>query len=90
MWEKIAECIRRLAKEVLRVSKGGSGRMEGAWWWSEEVTEKAKAKQEKHKLLMGSRMDETKEANKVQYKMAKREAKKAVAVAKTNAYERLY
>ena len=35
-------------------------------------------------------MDEEKEANRVQYKIAKKEAKKAVAVAKNNAYERLY
>ena len=44
MWEGMTECIRRSDKEVLAVSKGGSGRMEGAWWWSEEVKEKVKAK----------------------------------------------
>jgi len=86
----MAECIRRSAKEVSGVSRGGSARMEGAWWWSEEAKEKVKAKQEKYKALMGSRTDEEKEANKVQYRMAKREAKKAVVVAKTKAYERLY
>jgi len=81
----MTECIRRSAKEVLRVSKGGSGRMEGGWWWSEEVKEQVKAKQEKYKALMGSRTDEEKKANKVKYRLVKREAKKAVAVAKTNA-----
>ena len=34
IWEEMAECIRRLAREVLGVSKGGGGRMRGAWWWS--------------------------------------------------------
>jgi len=86
----MAECIRRSAKEVLAVLKGGSRRVEGAWWWSEEVKEKVKATQEKYKkVLMGSRTDEEKEANKVHYNIAKKEAKKLVAVAKTNAYEQL-
>ena len=36
---------------------------------------------------MQHRTYEEKEANKVQYKIAKREAKKTMAAAKTNAYE---
>jgi len=39
---------------------------------------------------MESRTEEELEFNKVQYKNAKKEAKKAVAVAKNNAYERLF
>jgi len=54
------------------------------------VKEKVKAKQEKLKALMDSRTEEEVEFNKVQYRNAKNEAKKAVAVAKKNAYERLY
>jgi len=54
------------------------------------VKGKVKAKQEKFKALTESRADEELEFNKVQYKTAKKEAKKAVAVAKNNAYERLY
>jgi len=30
MWEEMTDCARRSAKEVLGVSKGGSGRMRGA------------------------------------------------------------
>jgi len=86
MCEEMAKCIKRSVKEILGVSKGGSDRVEGAWW-REEVKEKVKVKQEKYKVLMDSRTDEEKEANKVQYRMTKREAKKAVAVVKTNAYE---
>jgi len=44
MWEEMTECIRVSAKEVLGVSKEG-GRMEGTWWWSEEVKEQVKGKQ---------------------------------------------
>ena len=54
IWEEMAGCIRKSAKEVLGVSRGGSERMEGAWWWSEEVKGKVKAKQEKYKALIGS------------------------------------
>jgi len=64
--------------------------MQGAWWWSEEVKGKVKAKHEKFKALMESRTEEKVEFNKVQYKNAKKEAKKAMAVAKNNAYERLF
>jgi len=35
-------------------------------------------------------MEEKKEVNKVQYKIVKKEVKKALAVAKNNAYEILY
>jgi len=34
MWEAMADCIRRSIKEVLGVSRGETGRMKGAWWWS--------------------------------------------------------
>jgi len=54
------------------------------------VKGKVKAKQEKYRALIESRTEEKVEFNKVQYKTAKEEAKKAVAVAKNNAYERLY
>ena len=64
--------------------------MKGAWWWSKEVKGKVKAKQEKYKDLMASRTEEEVEFNKVQYKTAKMEAKKVVAIAKNQAYESLY
>jgi len=54
IWEVMAGCTWRSAREVLGVSRGGSGRMEGAWWWSEEVKGKVKANQEKYKALIGS------------------------------------
>ena len=47
IWEEMTECIRRSAMEVLGVTRKGSGRMEGAWWWSDEVERKVKAKQKK-------------------------------------------
>jgi len=61
----MADCIRRSAREVLGVSTEGSGRMKGAWWWSEEVKGKVRAKQEKFQALMESRTEEEVEFNKV-------------------------
>jgi len=45
MWEGMAQCIRRSAREVLGVFRGGGGRKSGTWWWNEEVREKVKEKQ---------------------------------------------
>ena len=44
IWEEMAGCIRRSAREVLGVFREGSRRMDGAWWWSEEVKGKVKEK----------------------------------------------
>ena len=52
-------------------------RIKGAWWWSEEVKGKVKAKQEKYKALIESRTGDEVEFNKAQYKTAKKEAKRA-------------
>ena len=41
IWEKMADCIKRSAREVLGVTREGSRKMKGAWWWSEEVKGKA-------------------------------------------------
>jgi len=47
----LAQCIRRPAKEVLGVSRGGGGRRSGMWWWSDEVREKVKEKQKAYTIL---------------------------------------
>ena len=76
IWEEMVDCIRRSARKVLGVSREGSGRIKGAWWWSEEVKGKVKAKQEKFKALMESRIEEEVEFNKMQYKTAKKRQRK--------------
>jgi len=46
IWEAMIECIRRLARKILGVSMT----MKGAWWWSEEMKEKVKMKEEKYRF----------------------------------------
>lgn len=80
MWGETIECIRRFAKEILGVSKRGSGRLKRAWLWNKEVKEKGKAKQAVCKGLVSRGTGEERDSNKVRYKIAKREAKKAITV----------
>jgi len=86
MWKRMAQCIRRSAKEILGVSTGRGGRQSGAWWWNERVKEKVKDKQKAYATLISCTSEEEKGVRETTYKAAK----KAVAIAKHNAYERLY
>jgi len=90
MWEVLAGCIRESAKEVLGISRGSGRRLEGAWWWNDELKEKVKDKQNAYAALMECRTEEEKEIFKTKYKDANKVAKKAVALAKNKALERLY
>jgi len=90
MWERMSHCIRRSAKEILGVSRGGGGRRSGTWWWNEEVREKVKEKQKAYATLSSCTFEEEKGVRKAMYKDAKKVAKKAIAMAKNKAYERLY
>jgi len=90
MWVTVSECIRRSAKDILGISRGGARGIEGAWWWNEEVKEKVKGKQDAYIALIDSRTDEEFEVKRVEYKAAKKIAKKVVTVAKHNMFDRLY
>ena len=72
------------------MSRGGGGRRSGTWWWNEEVREKVKEKQKAYAALSSCTSEEEKEVREALYRDAKKVAKKAVAVAKNNTYERLY
>ena len=70
MREGMAQCIRRSAKEVLEISRGGgAGRKSGVWWWSEEVKEKVKEKQEAYVPLSICTLEEEKEVKEAMYKV---------------------
>jgi len=90
MWEAMAEWIRRLAKKILGTSRRSGNKMKGAWWWNMEVKEKVKEKKETYAAFMNRGTDEEKEISRVRYKATKKIAKKAIAIAKSKAYNRLY
>ncbi|XP_070026611.1 uncharacterized protein [Nicotiana sylvestris] len=90
MWSVTANCIREAAREVLGVSTGVSGGHKGDWWWSEAVQGKVEAKKEAYLKLVGSIGEEERRACMERYKAARKEAKMAVAEAKTLAYGRIY
>ncbi|KAF8666011.1 hypothetical protein HU200_053900 [Digitaria exilis] len=86
MWLKMATCVRKVAAEVLGVSRGGKQEGKDTWWWNEEVQRAIKEKKEWFKRLHLDRSA----ANIEGYKVAKKAAKRAVSVAKGKAYDDLY
>jgi hypothetical protein len=44
MWMKMSTCIRKMASEKFRVTKGGKRETEETWWWSERVQNAIKEK----------------------------------------------
>lgn len=86
MWLKMATCVRKVASEVFGVSRGGKQEAKDTWWWNDEVQRAIKEKKECFKRL---HLD--KSATNIEgYKIAKRAAKRAVSVAKGQAYDNLY
>jgi len=90
MWEAMADSIRKSARLILCSSRRGGNKMKGAWWWNEEVKEKVKEKKEAYAVFMNSGGEEEREICRGRHKATKKVAKKAVAVAKCRAYDRLY
>ena len=86
MWLKMATCVRKVASEVLGVSRGDKQEGKDTWWWNDEVQRAIKEKKECFKRL---HLDKS-AANIEDYKLAKRAAKRAVSVAKGKAYDDLY
>ncbi|GKC49335.1 hypothetical protein Tco_1072080, partial [Tanacetum coccineum] len=95
MWNFLASIIRDAAKdslgEALGSSKTHTARRE-SWWLCEEVQSKVAEKQARFRELLSCQEGNLEERLRAQerYKLAKREAKKAVAQAKEKAYEDLY
>ncbi|KAL6520812.1 PP2A regulatory subunit [Orobanche hederae] len=85
----MATAIRSVGEKVVGVSSGRSSGPREAWWWNEEVQKKVKDKQALFKELLSVRPGEERTLKMVAYKVTKREAKKAVAKAKGEAYEEI-
>jgi hypothetical protein len=86
MWMRIATCIRKVASEEFRVTKGGKREVKETWWWNEKVQKAIKEKKE-----CFTRMHLDRSADNVErYKMAKKTAKRAVSEARGRMYDGLY
>ena len=86
-YEELEANILKLAKEELGETSGGGQFIENETWrWNQQVKESTKAKKDAFKKwqLSGEEQDHE------QYKVKKREPKKAVAITKENAYEDMY
>nr|XP_009591395.1 uncharacterized protein LOC104088425 [Nicotiana tomentosiformis] len=81
MWSMTTNYIREAAREVLRVTKGYTGRHIGDWWWNVEVQGKVEVKKTAYLKLVESTSEEEKRTNWECYKKAKKEAKLTVTAA---------
>jgi hypothetical protein len=86
MWMRIATCIRKVASEEFRVTKGGKREAKKTWWWNEKVQKAIKEKKECFRRIHLNRS-----ANNIEwYKVAKKTAKRAVSEARGQMYDGLY
>ena len=46
MWNEMTNCIKRVAKDVHRESKGCGQPTKGTWWWNKEVQAATRLKSE--------------------------------------------
>jgi len=86
-WENMKKAVLESARETCGETKPGKRKdKKETWWWNEEVQSMIKIKKQRFKEWQKNGNDENKEA----YKQAKREAKIAVAKAKTDAWKEWY
>ncbi|CAL5400242.1 unnamed protein product [Camellia sinensis] len=86
IWNSMANCMRRISREVLGESKGTGPSSKETWWWREEVQAVIKAKKECFKKWQKDRTEE----NLKSYRLANKEVKKVVREIKLKVYDDLY
>jgi hypothetical protein len=83
---KISTCIRKVASEEFRVTKGGKRETKETWWWNEKVQNAIKEKKECFRRMYLDRSVDNVE----RYKVAKKTAKRTVSEARSQMYDGLY
>jgi hypothetical protein len=86
IWMKMSTCIRKVASEEFRVTKGGKRETKATWWWNEKVQNAIKEKKE---CFRRRHLDRSVD-NVERYKVAKKIAKRAVSEERGQMYDRLY
>jgi len=81
----MASCIKRVAKDVLGESKGGSPLYNDTSWWNEELKSATKIKWDSYRDLKRNNNEVSFE----RYKLAKK-AKKTVQHARAKVYKNIY
>jgi len=83
---KISEIVEIAGKTVCGETSGKKVKEKETWWWSSKVQEAVGAKRQAKKILD----EEWSEERKAVYQDRKKEAKKAVAVARAEAFQKMY
>jgi hypothetical protein len=86
MWMKMSTCIRKLASEEFKVTKGGKRETKEIWWWNEKVQKAIKENKECFRCMHLDRSV----YNVERYKVAKKTAKRAVSKVRGQMYDGLY
>ncbi|XP_070006041.1 uncharacterized protein [Nicotiana sylvestris] len=89
MLSMTTDCIRKAARDVLRISLGRIGGHKRDWWWNAVIQGKVEANKAAYLQLVGSTSEEERRANSERYKVARKEAKMAV-MTKTATFPCLY
>jgi hypothetical protein len=83
---KMPTCIRKVASEEFKVTKGGKRETKETWWWNEKVQNATKEKKECFRRMHLDRSVD----NVKRYKVAKKTAKRTVSEARGQIYDGLY
>ncbi|XP_047502423.1 uncharacterized protein LOC125047920 [Penaeus chinensis] len=85
-WNETAEFVIRAGKEILGETSGKIWKDKETWWFSDEIQRAITEKKEDKKKWEISLAERDKE----EFKTKNKEAKRAVAIAKSRAYSQLY
>jgi hypothetical protein len=86
IWMKMSTCIRKVALEEFRVTKGGKRETKEIWWWNEKVQNAINEKKECFRRMHLDRSVDNVE----RYKVAKNIVKRAVSEVRGQMYDGLY